>query len=464
MNPGKLFKAKYIIVLALLALAAGAAWGWYLKTSHRPDVIIVVWDCVRADHVSHLGYSRPTTPTLDRLAGEGISFTRARTPAPWTLPAVAALLTGQPPWRSGAGLKAATGRNLDTQGGTIGLPPPETPFVTDWLAQRGYRPAAVSGNIYIGRQFFHGRKLDPLLETKGDARTQTDKALEILNDPTDDRPIVLYLHLMDAHYPTWPPEPLRTGFAPSGQTPTEDMRGWAFPNPPQGKKQKQALARYRTGKTALYDGGIRHMDDQLARLAQWADRNRAILVVVGDHGEELWDHQALEKAIYVDPRGISGIGHGHALFEELLHVPLVIWKKGLNRGLTDAPADLTDIWPTLAGMLGEEPPSGLPGRDVLQPVDPFRVMIAGGIGYGNAKYAALRRPWKLIVSHGEEALLFNLDEDPGESTNRLAEDMDLADALLEHLLPVVEQAGEGPRRTIEVDESTAKRLKALGYM
>lgn len=457
-------KTRWLALIALAVVVAAAAAYLSLKAPARPNVIVVLWDCVRADHISGLGFPKPTSPTLDRLGREGLSLTRTRSQAPWTLPAVSSLLTGRHVWNHGAGLSAPDGRNLDRQSGQIRLPGKDVPYLSDWLSQQGWQTLAVSGNIYIGPQFFDGRPIE-LTTTEAKAGELTDLALTKLQAAVDrGGPVFAYLHYMDAHFPTWPPEKYRTMFLEPGQeAPTKKQAGWDFPNPPADRAQAAARDRFRQAKEALFAGAIRYLDDQLARLADWAADNNAIIVVAADHGEEFWDHQDLEKKIYRDPRKISGIGHGHTLFDELIRVPLVIWGPGLTPKKSDYPAGLIDVWPTLAGLLGLAPPAGLDGVDLIRAQGP-RPQLSGGTGYGAAKLAVVDWPWKCILSYDESALLFNLESDPGERTDLTTGQADRIGRLVKMLDPALKADPSAGSPTLKIDEGVKRRLKSLGYM
>jgi len=460
-STGRLLTALALL-LALICLFAPAARA---GEPARPDVVIVVWDCARADHLSHLGYRRPTTPALDRLAREGLAFSQARTNAPWTLPAVTGLFSGLQPWAHGAGLSSLSDRNLEAQVDQISLAGPEIDFLSDRLVRAGYEALAVSANVYVGRQFFAGRQPVEVIETREDARAMTDLALARLQQaPASDKPRLVYLHYMDAHFPIWPPARYRNLFVPQGVRPPDRDHGrWDFPRPPADEEERSRFEEFRTRKLSLYDGALRYLDDQLARLAEWAGARGALLVVLADHGEEFWDHQELEARIYSDPRQSFGLGHGHTLFEELLRVPLVLSGPGFAGGIRDFPAQLTDVWPTLAARLGLDRPAGSEGRD-LRSAEGRPVQLAGANGYGQSKLAVIDWPNKYIVSHQEPALLFDLQSDPAEGRDLSGEAPRTADRLARELAGLLDRRPSSAGPKLVPREAVKQRLKDLGYL
>jgi len=455
---------SFVYVILMLVLLCSFSVN---AESLRPNVIIVVWDCVRADRVSYLGYEKPTTPTLDRLAREGVGFTQARTQAPWTLPAVASLITGRYTWEHKAGLQGRDARNFDGLEDGLNLPAKGLPYLTDWMAKAGYDVATVSANTYIGPQFFETHAPpDPAMSTFWKAERVTDKGLARLDQAAENnQPLCLYLHYMDAHYTVWPPPEYRTMFLDEGlPEPDRSHIAWGL-DMVDGKWPDEATVKaFYQVKAALYDSAIRYQDDQLARLVARTDMHESILIVVSDHGEEFWDHGELERKIYEDPREVSGLGHGHTLFEELIHVPMVLWGPGISGGLVDTQAQFTDVWPTLAGLLKLDPPDGLPGRNVLAEPDKKVVQFAGGIGYGQAKLSVVDWPWKCILSAGEQTLLFNLADDPAEKIDLTLQETAEVGRLTQLLNATAVVNPSGDTRVLDVDEKMVEQLKALGYL
>jgi len=331
------------IALCLLARCHGAP-------AAPRDVVLVILDTTRADHLSAYGYSRPTTPNLARLAAEGERFDAAWAQSCWTLPSVATLLTGQPPHVHGASRTAT---------GAYGVRP-GVPTLAERMRGAGYRTAAIMNvawcsprlsNLDRGFDAYDFHTSDGTNRNHRDARETTDAALAWL-ERQGSAPVFLVVHYFDAHLTYDPPAPFDTRFEPD-----------AGPRVPPGfgsAAEMLALrsgaivldARHRESLIARYDGEIAFADEQfgrlragLERLGRWDD---AVVLVVGDHGEEFWDH--------------GGFEHGHSHHREVLRVPLILRRPGGPSGVTRAErVRQLDVAPTVLNAAGLEP-SDLPGQ------------------------------------------------------------------------------------------------------
>ncbi|MEL6343818.1 MAG: sulfatase-like hydrolase/transferase, partial [Myxococcota bacterium] len=156
-----------------------------------------------------------------------------------------------------------------------------------------------------------------------------------------------------------------------------------------------------------YDNNLRFIDDQLTRILRTLDPERDVVLLVADHGEEFWDH--------------GGFEHGHTLFDELLHVPMIAWGPGFTAGRYDAPTSLLDVAPTIAQAVGVGLPTaeGMP----LQPLtegqrEPFdrRTQAFGRKLYGDVIWGSLDGQQKYISRAGKEKV-FDLGADPSEKAD-----------------------------------------------
>jgi arylsulfatase A-like enzyme len=356
-------------------------------------VIVVLIDAIRADHTSLLGYRLPTTPSLEAFAHDGVTFEQAHAPAPWTRPSVTSLLTS--------------------------LDPDEHRVVEHWsqlreevvtwpeIARRhGYQTVVVTTNPQVlpvwGLAQGVGRFLDIDSAdwlSNGDARRVFATAEKLLNE--ERLPLFLYLHVMDPHAPYDPPVAAARELFPSydPQSPGRLLRV----NDPQPVIES-ALQRY--------DGEIRHADASLGKffdlLRSRGLYDRAAIAVVGDHGEEFKDH--------------GGLYHGATLYEEMLHIPLVIklpheeFKGRRVVGL----ASITDVLPTLAAAVGWESAPGMTGRSLramMEGRDPGRPTLTAFAQSDTMKaYALIMGNQKLIrqIRPFLQMQLVDLRKDPGE--------------------------------------------------
>ncbi|MBM3985236.1 MAG: sulfatase, partial [Planctomycetes bacterium] len=341
-------RALFAGVLASVLAACGPA------EPRRPDVLLIVVDTLRADHLSAWGYARPTSPRLDALAADALRFTHAQTPRAKTLPAVASLLTGLYPHDHGV-------RDNATR------IPDDVPLLAEALAGAGYRTAAVVGNFVLqdvrsGLARGFDRWDDSLPDLDGvppdgvpqrRATSLTDAALAELQDLTaGNQPWLLYLHYMDPHglydpppehrlFDGAPPEPLPEP-GPPGALHQRRLAEFNVPPDcrlPDGRIDVAAVR-------ARYDGEIRYADAQIGRvldaLAAAGRLDDTLVVVVSDHGEALGGHDYWFE-------------HGFYAYEDTCRVPLLVRGPGLRRGTCEADVSLVDLAPTMLDLLGLPP-------------------------------------------------------------------------------------------------------------
>lgn len=315
----------------------------------EPGVLLVILDTVRADHLSAYGYARETSPNLDRLAAEGERYERAYAQSPWTLPAIATILTGQPPHVHQA---SRASKGLHKVAGGV-------PTLAELFSAAGFRTAAVMNVVFCSPESGLSRGFDRYDYARSDrsnvgsrdALATTDAALSWLEGIGDD-PYFLVVHYFDAHLTYDPPPPYDTMFEPDGRAAIEpgfgsadQVREIADGTLPLTERQKQSLE-------ARYDGEIRFIDDQFGRLRRGLEErglwDRTTVLVVADHGEEFWEHGSFE--------------HGHTHHRELIEIPLILRRPGTPGGVVRKErVRQLDIAPTLLHQAGLRVPAGMPG-------------------------------------------------------------------------------------------------------
>jgi arylsulfatase A-like enzyme len=461
-------------------LAILLAWTGCSPTPQgRPNIVLILVDTLRRDHLGAYGYERDTMPFIDSLARDGILFEDAVAQAPWTSASMASLWTSRLP--SVVGGVVQPGRDgLRNLGKTpllrLGEGPPT---LAELLAGAGYLTIAVVANGYAGASVGLLRGFETVLEQPFAAGPLTDAAIDLLeaeiasNPPA---PFFLYVHYRDAHEPTDPPAPYRTLFpsddgAPHSPAHTRWLHG-DVEDP--GAAEVRA---FRSHKLSLYDGALRSIDDQVRRIAAHLEDadllGETIFVIASDHGEEFWDHAQLGRALHVDPRGISGIGHGHTLFGELLDVPLVLSGAGLPARRVASQVRNLDLAPTLLGLAGVPSEGlGLRGVDLVAALATgdleALVAISEDIAYGAAARSIEDGRHKLVryerTRDGRTELLFDRTSDPLEQRDLRAREPEIARRLREAL--EVREPGERPvgATPVELDEAKREELRALGYL
>ena len=325
-------------------------------------VLLIAIDSLRADHVSSLGYDRETTPALDRLAAEGISFTQAFSSAPWLLPAHVSLLTGCDPFIAIRYLP----ENIQPSMVTLWNVPDTAPRLALEFLRNGYATAAFSDHPWVsqahgldaGFQRFREYRSEPGMDASDFGIQMAGVELQNwLQEQSADRNWFAYVHLHDLERawregdPRWDayfaPRPELDWIPPIGSTehaydsiPRRNWRG-----------ALHTLGQYE----AQYDGAIRHLDEELQRLFSRLEQIRRLenttVAVVGTFGVGLG-----EGRVYLD--------HG-VLADVDLHVPWILRPaSGIpgERGCqTRALASLLDVGPTLLELEGLPVPAGMQG-------------------------------------------------------------------------------------------------------
>ena len=302
------------------------------------NVLMVVIDALRSDHLGCYGYERNTSPNIDRFAQDAVRFTQLVPQSSWTRPSVASILTSTYPAVHGAQDRPDLLRT--------GLP--SLPATLDGL---GYETHMLMSNINclpiwgFGHGFFRVVDLctdEPSKNGEADAEV-VDEAIETLR-LVQGRPWYVYVHLMSPHAPLNPPQELIRKFTPkeiAAKRP-EDLTSTEF----------------RTLIFAPYDAEIAFVDAQFGRLVDELKRmgeyDNTILALLSDHGEQFWEH--------------GSRGHGYSLFEEELRIPLLLKPGDHAYGgeVRDALLETVDVAPTILELLGARPEPRFMGRSFVQ--------------------------------------------------------------------------------------------------
>jgi arylsulfatase A-like enzyme len=453
--------AAFILVLALTTFAAGRLREWLSTRSlpasaaESPNVLLIVLDALRADHVSAYGYARRTTPRLDRLAAEGLLFENAYANSSWTLPSHASFFTGRFVHEHHAGEPHLP--FLDAR----------HPTLAEVLRARGYRTAGfVANTFWCGRQTglnrgfiryedFFGNAADAATRTVLGRRLSYDvlpllglvdipgrKRAHDLNgdllrwlEKNDGRPFFAFLNYLDVHGPYLPPRGYRGLFsgepgAPhGGGRPTRQPRTVRLGAVTEETRVPEARELRRW--VDAYDESLAYLDAELGRLLDELERrgllDDTVVIVTSDHGESFGEHDL--------------IYHGHSLYREQLQVPLILrYPRRIVPGTRDdRPAGLERLPSTVTDLLGwdEQPFPGLslaasdrnPGEtEARGPIRPPLAGVLSQVGYrtgvprswptaqGWIKSLVTRR-WHFLLAEDGRSELYDLVRDPKETTN-----------------------------------------------
>lgn len=461
-----------------------------MTSTRRNNVVLIVLDSVRKDHLSCYGHHRETTPNIDRIAREGIRYSNAFANACWTLPSHVSMFTGLYPSQHRA--------DLDT-----GILDQRLTTLASTLGAAGYATASFSCNGFVSPKTGLTRGFDVSVDVEGllggsdglvnrltrsihrrlrqtfgrdrGARRATRSALDWLGSVEKDRPFFLFINYMECHLPYRVRGERRYQFVEREAR----RRADAVPQDPFAT-MAGAVSLSRgdlTDLKKLYDGCLRYLDEQVGildqRLRELGRDEDTIFVVTSDHGESFGEHGLLD--------------HQYGLYDHLLHVPLIIRTPG-GAGGTVEERLVQHVWlmPFLQYIASGGDPIEWPRR-------PARVENAG-TPVGDAVYAEYLVPnvrqfrrrfpdldierynvalrsirterFKLICRGDGANELFDLATDPEERRNLSAIRLDVVHELKGRL---ERELGEWPtlRSSPEAEaglEEVEERLAALGYI
>ena len=308
-------RARGLLVLALLPVLCGLSACSQGKPQARPNVVLVVIDTLRRDHLPFHGYRINTAPFLTDLAKQSVIFETCYSTSTFTSPATASILTSLYPFQHGVHKGLIVTLNQQAQNTLLRLNriPQAVLTLSEWLRNCGYRTYAVADNLNICGAEGFDQGFDRLATLNNLGADQVNRQVgQWKKEMLTGAPYFLYLHYMDPHAPYLGRKPWYVRGA-------DDLQD----------------------NVARYDSEIRYVDERLRDLfADLAWDENTILIVTADHGEEFLEH--------------GQTGHGKTLFNEVLRVPLLFWSSALAlvpQRIPDA-VSILDIMPTIGAMLG----------------------------------------------------------------------------------------------------------------
>ncbi len=391
------------------------------------NVLLVTLDTTRADRLGCYGNEEIQTPTLDRLAAEGVIFSQALASSPTTLPSHASIMTGLYPYRHGARVNGVF--HLDESEVTL----------AEVLSDRGYATAAIISAFVLDRRYGLAQGFDvydddmsggpepaPFRYEERLAPRTTDRAIEWLRTAADG-PFLVWVHYFDPHAVYMPPSPYAEQYADN-----------------------------------LYDGEIALVDHELGRLLAVVEElgltDRTLVVVVGDHGESVgWRWEA---------------AHGHLIYDTTVQIPLLMRcgdRLGGGVHLTRRVTQV-DLMPTILSLLGLGAPEGMDGVDLTTTTDADRAVFVENLQalmeYGWAPQAAVY-DGKYKYIHGPNPELYDLSADPLETEDLHAGQPQVAAALRAKLVDLFGSdldTALSPTPTYTPTEAELAKLHGLGYV
>jgi choline-sulfatase len=402
--------------------------GVHRQPNNRPNILLITLDTVRADRIGAYGYKTASTPTLDRLAAEGVRFADATSQAPLTAPAHAAMLTGQYPGRLG----------IRNNGST---PIPEASVtLAETLKAGGYRTGAFIGAFVVDRAYGFGQGFDTFdsdfRSFRQDIKAQVQRRAAEVIDPAmawiksapSGAPFFAWVHLYDAHTPYDAPAPFNARF-----------------------------------KGRAYDGEIAYVDAQVGRLLAMlraaGTLDRTAVIVIGDHGEALGEHGEED--------------HGIFLYESVMRIPWIVKAPGTSPRVVTEQVRGVDLMPTVLELAGAPLAERIDGQSLApllrgesrrDPPPSYSESWYPQLHFGWSRLRALRvGEWKYIDAPKPE--LYDLRSDAAEKKNVLADRANVAARLAGELNGIEKAFGAAATQASpQPDAETIARLRSLGYV
>ncbi len=493
-----------LIISIVSAFGPGAPSGSPGRTAREvrtrgdsPDILIVLFDALRADHTSVSGYARPTTPTLEEIAREGVVFLTAYAQSSWTKPSVATLFTGvYPATHRVTALSARLPNGLTT-----------LPML---LKAQGYRTGVFSQNGFVSPLFGYDRGvdrfvydhgwnvalgtvlghvlgqvgqrlrplaflrplmqrldvLDPTLASGWASIADLPHALLNWIDERPDQPYFAYVHFLAPHRPYVSPAPFDGRFgAPSKGRPASAVEPPYVPGVAPFVVPEPWSAERTAALIAAYDEKLLYGDSLLARIVSGLLQRRRLqetaIIVIGDHGEEFGEHGVWE--------------HGYSLYEAVTRVPFLLYAPTRVHApaRVTTPVRLLDVAPTVLDLAGLAAEPQFEGRSVLailqgKEEQPRPVLTQLEYGMQLWSNALVRDGLKLINTRSGRntaSQLFDLRQDPNEEHDLATLNPDGLTTMENELQTMLAAAGRKRQDAVQVimDPGLVERLKALGY-
>jgi arylsulfatase A-like enzyme len=448
-----------------------ALWGNPVLTStsrrpRRPNLFLISIDCLRADHVGAYGYGRATTPNIDRVAADSVVFEEAVATSSWTLPTHMSMLTGLPPSLHGVvGRDHRLGRSVQ--------------YLPEFVASAGYEARGIGSSVIVSQifGFERGFHIYRFLEEP--------RAGQVIDDALDfvrlgrGHDQFLFLHLIDPHWPYYPPPPFRERFGerPEDISDLHDMAGRG--HSPRNRQEIEDVI-------SLYDGEIAYVDQELGRFFEGLKAmglyDESLIVITSDHGEAFYEHGHWQ--------------HVESLYEEVVRVPLIVkWPGGSRKDRISTAVSLIGVFTTFLeqAKVSPRPMSSPPSlRSHLRQTEQSNRddTIVSEVSWGplgprgswpppgtSMMISFRREGLKYIATLGEPSQsdpnprilseeLYDLMSDPRErenlSDNRRAEITSFRKTLRAYLRTARLRGGQPEQ--VELDPEARRMLESLGYI
>ncbi|MBD3261086.1 MAG: sulfatase-like hydrolase/transferase [Candidatus Altiarchaeales archaeon] len=453
-------RQKTILVACLLFLAVA------FRLASKPDtfdpvcrgcnVVLISIDTLRADHLGCYGYGKNTTPNIDEIAKESLLFENTHSTSSWTYPAHFTILTGKTPAKK----QLFVFNGIEAFGG-------QQQTLAEILNSRGYETAAFTGGGFVSEELGFGQGFNTFVSRGRRFEDNQKSLLEWLGDNHFKR-FFLFIHGYNCHRPYEAPGEYKNMFVT--RTPAE-CENVSFKDTERPKFRCRETKEGLKYMKARYDGEIFYADKLIGQvlevLRDVGVYENTIIVITSDHGEEFAEH--------------GGFDHVNTLYEEVLHVPLLIRIPGVGSRRFSCGKTNTQIFPAILKLLGFE---GWEGASLLSESESSLLALTGrrGViaekieGGEFIKYSLIEDNLKIIkttVGEGDPEKyyeVYDLREDPGEKNNLFSvkkydKQGIRLQARLEYQLNRLNESGikKTGYNPLE-DEEIRGQLRALGYL
>ena len=445
---------------------------YFRRNDEGPNVILISIDTLRADHLGCYGYQRETSPHIDALASDGVTFLNTYASSPWTLPSHVSLLT------SLHGVNHQVMYEDDSMD-------PSILTLADVLRANQFYCAALAGGGFVSAKYGFSKGFNSYSDEGGVLRQDSAEHLYHAAfrwlEREKDKGFFLFLHTFQPHSPYACPFPYKSMFLEDNpQWRHLDLMSYLGGMP---GIFKELTEKERQNIIGLYDGEIRYTDEQLigpliAALRDIGLYDRTMIIFTSDHGEEFFEHR--------------GWGHGHSLYDESLKVPLIIKfpeSRFKGKRIQDI-ISFVDIFPTVLEEMGiERSGFDIDGRSLFPLItgkeEGDRMFLADVAEH----VLASRIPRRVAMNRGKEKLILNqkigpidlkffvypppvlgavelydLAQDPGEHHNVADARSHLANQIIQRIDEIYKSARKKKTKKLEMDQELKKQLKALGYI
>ena len=403
------------------------------RKSAEPNIVLIVIDTLRADHLPFYGYKKNTAPFLSKIASQGIVFENAFSASTWTAPATASIFTSLYPVQHGVirGYWASRNRKIE-----LHRIPGKIKTIPEVLKEKGYKTygAAANVNICSEQGFTQGFERFRLFPYRKEEKINP-QLKEWAKEIKSQKKYFLYIHYNDPHRPYHKRLP--------------------------GYKERKNK---RSDIIARYDSEIHYVDQKIKDIFDFFSWNKnTLLIVTADHGEGFTEH--------------NQTGHSNTLYSEVLHVPFIIYFPEEDRVPKRIKCNVStiDILPTITDYLGIENNETREGISLMP-------LILGETEEDTRRFffpylrtqkdmtlllrGTIWNDWKYIFSNKNTQELYNLKDDPGEKVNLSHMKKDMIKRLLSKYFEFEKSCKKFKRESkkTKLEAEKIKELKTLGYV